>query len=105
MTIERIIFIATYVICGIAALGICARIQYREKGEMLTWRKGMKLALKWQQESEARNLVGKTQLAIVPHKCETCCDQKVVSEPDPEGPYSFSIRDVPCPDCQKEKAA
>lgn len=47
-----------------------------------------------------RSQVGKSKEDFPEPECSMCFDQGFVSEPDPEGPYSFSLKDVPCPKCK-----
>lgn len=68
---------------------------------MLTWRKGMKLALKWQTENQTRGVIGKHTAPPQQYKCEECHDLGEVTVPDPDGEYSFSVKEIPCPQCRR----
>lgn len=43
--------------------------------------------------------VGKSDYVEPEHKCRTCCDLKRIVKTDPNGQWSFSTIEVPCPDC------
>lgn len=54
-----------------------------------------------QKRATAPALVGKHVAPPQQYKCEECHDLGEVTVPDPDGGFSFSVKEIPCPQCRR----
>jgi hypothetical protein len=71
----------------------------------LTWQKGMRLALKWQQENLKPEPGRPSEDPEPIYQCSTCFDTGEVHQKPANAQYEWELEAKPCPNCKLAEAA